>query len=95
MKRLNQHGFAGFEVAVIVIVLAIVAVAGVKVWNARSDTTSTSTAQTTKSAANVSSAPAINTTSDLTKASATLDQNDPGSANSSDSAQLNSQLAGY
>ena len=97
MKRLNQRGIAGFEAAVIVLVLAIVAVAGLKVWNARSATTTSATgsAQATKAAASVSGAPAINTASDLTQATATLDQNDPGSANSSDSAQLNGQLAGY
>ncbi len=95
MKRLNQSGSSAFELIVLLAVLAIVATTGVLVFNRRNSPAATTSATATTKQASVSSAPAVNSASDLNKASATLDQNDPGSANSSDSAQLNSQLAGY
>jgi len=43
----------------------------------------------------VSTAPTISSANDLDKASQALDQTDPGTANSSDSVQLDSQTSAF
>jgi prepilin-type N-terminal cleavage/methylation domain-containing protein len=99
-SRGNQAGFSAFEVIVAVLVVAIIAVAGCWVYN-RNHTAQPGTTQANSSdvsspkATDVSPAPQINNTGDLTKAEQVLDQNDPATANSADSNQLNNQLAGF
>ncbi|HET9850524.1 MAG TPA: prepilin-type N-terminal cleavage/methylation domain-containing protein [Candidatus Saccharimonadales bacterium] len=96
----NQNGFSAFELIIVVLVIAIIGVAGYWVYN-KDHTATPGTPQTVANtsspakATDVSSAPAINTPSDLTKAEQILDQNDPSTANNSDSTQLDSQLSAF
>lgn len=100
----KQKGFAIIEPIVILIVIAVVVLAGWTIYHrghksapAKSSTSSTAGSAGTQSptATDVSSAPAVNSTSDLDKAEQVLDQNDPGTANSSDSTQLSSQASNF
>jgi len=101
--RKGQAGFSVFELLLAVVVIAAIAAAGYWVYHKHHTTTptvstSTSTTASTSPAAqatNVSSAPQINNTSDLTKAEKILDDNNPATANSSDSSELNSQLSAF
>ena len=99
--RTNQ---AGFSVVELVIVLAVVGVLGFvdySVYNrqntktADSSTTGTSQTASAAKANDVASAPTVSSTSDLDKASATLDQTDPGGSNNTDASQLDTQLANF
>ncbi len=87
----SQDGFSVFELVLVVIVLGIIAIAGLRLLNANNNlaTTTGSTA-----ASPTQKAPAVKSTSDLDKAQNTLNQNDPTTTNSSDNNQLNSQLSG-
>ena len=96
--RHNQSGFSVFELVVIVAVVAVIGLIGYGVYNRHQTKVDNNTnppvsSQTT--AATVSSAPSISSTNDLTNAENVLDQNDPGTANNSDSSQLDSQLSGF
>jgi Tfp pilus assembly protein PilV len=96
MKRLHKEsGFALVEIVLVVIVLALIGFVGyVFVNNQMHGTASKNTAQTTTASA-AETAPVINTTSDLDKAQATLDANDPSTSTSSDSSQLDSDLSNF
>jgi prepilin-type N-terminal cleavage/methylation domain-containing protein len=98
MKLLkNQTGFSVVEVAVVVVILAILGFAGYTVYSKQRDSkkTSSNTSQDANSAAGqVKSAPDINSTSDLDKAQATLDQTNPD-ATDSDTAELDTQLSAF
>lgn len=93
----QQSGFAFVEFALVVVVLAAIGFAGWWVYQKHNTSTPTATNTTPANSSqspvvnNVSKAPAINSTSDLDAALNTLDQNDPSTANSSDSSQLSSQ----
>lgn len=94
--RKQQSGFAIIELVLIVVILVAIGFAGWWVYQKRNDTTApspTTTASNTQSpvAKNVSTAPTVNSTSDLDKELNTLDQNDPSTTNSADSSQLDSQ----
>src|SRR3569623_1460816 len=91
----DQSGFSVFEMILIVAVLGILAVVTLRVIDSRSKTpSSTNPVATSKKASDVSSAPAVNKASDLSKAENTLDQNDPSTANTGDTNQLDTELAG-
>ena len=92
----SQFGFSAIEALIIVVILAIIGAAGWTVYH-RHKTSSGEPASTSLSqagsakATNVSTTPAVNSTSDLDNALNTLNQNDPSAANASDSSQLSSQ----
>jgi Tfp pilus assembly protein FimT len=96
--RKQQSGFAIVELAIVVVIVAAIVVIGLWVHN-RSKTTTANTLPTNSTqspvANNVSTAPAISKASDLDSALDTLNQNDPGTANGSDSSQLNSQTSTF
>ena len=92
-----QQGFSAFELVVVVLVLGIVAVVGLRIVGNRnkSPVASTTSAITSSvSTVQVAPPPAVNSTSDLSTAQQTLDQNDPTSSNNADSSQLNTDLSG-
>lgn len=92
MKKINQRGFALFEVVAIFGVLAIVALAGWNIYqrSQKNGAVSSSSASAIKP---VPLAPAVTTTSDLDKASQTLDQTSLDS--NADTAQLDKDLASF
>lgn len=96
--RKQQTGFAIVELAIVVVIIAAIVVIGLWVHN-RSKTTTANTLPTNSTqspvANNVSTAPAVNKTSDLDSALDTLNQNDPGATSSSDTSQLNSQASTF
>lgn len=95
--RKQQSGFAAIEVVLVVVIVAAIVAIGLWVYNKnKSDTDTTSSTAPTSHvqsplAHNVSTAPQINSTSDLEKALTVLNQNNPATANSSDQSQLDSQ----
>lgn len=98
--RKRQSGFAFLELLLVVVIIGAVVVIGMWVYQkglpgakTASDTTSSSNTQS-PIAHNVSSPPTVSSTSDLDKALATLNQNDPAASNNSDQNQLDSQ-AGF
>lgn len=95
--RKSQLGFSAVELTIIVVIVAALALVGYTVYNRQNNKTATTTQPTNSqaTATDVPSAPAISSTSDLDKASAVLDQVDPGASNSNDSSQLDSQLATF
>lgn len=94
MTKRNSGGFSVIELLVIVAVVAIVGLLGYTIYNRQHKTTPAPPVGS-KSNTTTASAPQINSTSDLDKAQAALDQTDPGSSNSNDTSQLNSQLSGF
>ncbi len=96
--RKLQQGITAFELMVFVALVAAVALIGYGVYN-RNQTKNSNNSNPSLSSqtnpADVSTAPTINSTGDLDKASQVLDQNDPTTANSSDSSQLDSQLNAF
>jgi prepilin-type N-terminal cleavage/methylation domain-containing protein len=94
--RKQQAGFSIVELVLVIVVVAALGLVGYVVNKNRSTYTAAPASSTPAAAsASVSSAPQVTTTSDLYKASATLYQNDPGTANSSDSSQLDSQTSAF
>lgn len=97
-NRKNQSGFAILELILVVVIVAVLAGAGWWVYNRQhksSPAASNSTASSQSSSGNVSPAPQIKTSNDLDQALQVLNQNDPTTANSSDTSQLNSQSAAF
>ena len=94
--RTNQHGFSAVELVIALVIVAVLGFVGYTVYNRQNNKTATTQPTTTTStASNVPSAPIIDSAGDLDKASATLDQVDPASSNSSDSSQLDAQLTAF
>lgn len=96
----NQSGFSAVEIVIVVVVVGVLGLVGYNVYNrqqnksASSDTSQSSSDQSA-SADDVKPAPEINSTEDLDKAQAVLDQTDPNTSNNSDTSQLDSQLANF
>lgn len=90
MKKLNQKGFAAFELIVLAGVVIIVALAGWNIYRLQQSNGSVSTTETVKA---VPSAPAIISTSDLDQAATALDRTQLDS--SADTAQLDKDLASF
>jgi len=98
--RTNQSGFSAVELLIIVAVVAVLGFVGYSVYNRQqTETADTDTSQQASeqsaTASDVKSAPNISSTSDLDKASATLDQTDPGGSNNTDAGELDSQLSAF
>lgn len=101
----RQSGFALLEGILIIVILAAVVATGWWIYQrqhkastAGAGPTSATSATASQSpvANDVSSAPTkINSTSDLNNALNTLNQNDPSSANTSDSTQLSTQSSSF
>lgn len=102
-SRTNQAGFSAVELILIFVVVGILAFVGFSVYNRhnKADTAqSTNTSQQhntseTAQADDVATAPGVNSTSDLDKAAATLDQTDPGGSNDADASQLDTQVSDF
>jgi len=92
--RKSQTGFSVVELVIVVVVVAIVGLASYAVYNRQHNKVAT-TQPTSAVLTTVPSAPTISSASDLDKANATLSQVDPSGSNSSDSSQLDSQLATF
>ncbi len=99
--RKLQSGFSVVELVIILAVVGVLAFVGYAVYNRQHNTTSTANNNSSQTvndetkASDVPPAPVVSSTSDLDKASATLDKVDPGTSNSSDSSQLDSQLSAF
>lgn len=101
--RSNQNGFALFEALTVLIVAGLIGVTGWWVYHRNHNTanssktasSNSSSVNTSPVAKNVSTAPQVKTADDLDKALQVLDQNDPSSANSSDTTQLDSQTSAF
>lgn len=93
MKLPNQKGFSIIELLLIIVVVAGLAYAGFKVYDAR-QTKNSAASEQSSTATDVSTAPTIKESTDLDAASKLLDQNDPATSNQ-DAAQLDSELANF
>ncbi|MES2971285.1 MAG: hypothetical protein V4702_03130 [Patescibacteria group bacterium] len=98
--RTNQSGFSAVELIIILAVVAGLGFVGYTVYDRQPDKKTTdNTSQQPKNesatATDVGSAPEIKSTSDLDKASATLDQTDPDGSNSTDASQLDSEVSTF
>ena len=94
--KLNQTGFATWELLFALVVVAVVAFAGYHVYSAHQAATNTTAATTSAGASgststSVPAAPKISDNTGLDQAMAALNQTDPSSSNASDSSQLSSQ----
>ena len=95
--RTDHTGFSVVELLIVLVVIAVIGFIGYSVYNRQSDKTATNgnpTTQTSNSqlpTAHVSTAPAVNSASDLDNELTILNQNDPATANNSDNSQLSSQ----
>lgn len=95
----QQSGFAILELVLVVVIVAAIVVVGLWVYNKNQsdNSTASNTASTSKTqspvAHNISTAPQINSTSDLDRALVTLNQNNPATSNNSDQRQLDSQTS--
>jgi Tfp pilus assembly protein PilV len=95
LLRKKQLGFSAVELLIILVVVALLGFAGYVVYNRMQNNkaASSSTTSQSTSSSDVKSAPAINSASDLDKASNILDQTDPNP--SGDSATLDTQLSAF
>jgi Tfp pilus assembly protein PilV len=90
---LKQAGFTLVETGALVLFLAVIGLAGYLVAARHNNATKPLSASQQAKTATVPTAPAVQNTSDLTKAQQTLDQTNVDAA-SNDSSQLDSQLSG-
>ncbi len=98
----KQSGFSAVEALIVIVVVGLIGFIGYSVYNSNHTkttnnavSTTSSTTTSTAKANDVATAPNISSTADLDKASATLDQTDPATSNSTDSSQLDTQLASF
>lgn len=96
----SQSGFSVIELVIILAVVGVLGFVGYTVYNRQQDkkttgNTSQSVNEESATASDVGSAPEIKSTSDLDRASATLDQTDPGGSNNGDASQLDSKLSTF
>ena len=98
----NQSGFSIVELLIVVAVVAVWSFIGYAVYDRQQGKTtnpgSNTTQQTTNqssTANDVKSAPEINSTDDLDKAEAILDQTNPNGSNNVDANQLNSKTSAF
>lgn len=91
LTRKNEDGFSAVEWLLLLVILAIVALAGYKVYTSSNTTNNLNDQSASQQVAQPAT---FNSTSDLTKAEEQLDQVNPDD-NNADSAQLDSQLSGF
>jgi prepilin-type N-terminal cleavage/methylation domain-containing protein len=95
----KQPGFSIVELVIVVAVIGLLGVLGYVGYNTythkTASTSASQAASTPATASDVASAPAINSTSDLDAAAATLDQTDPSGSNNTDASQLDAQAANF
>lgn len=92
----RNSGFTALEALLVIIMVVIIGVVGYKVYNTKNATDKITENTTAASSSTPSSAvPAINSTSDLGKASQSLDQNDTATQDNADQSQLDSQTAAF
>jgi prepilin-type N-terminal cleavage/methylation domain-containing protein len=90
----NQSGFSIVEVVIVLAVLGFVGLLGYTAYNRVNDSKTANNSQSA-TASDVKSAPAINSTSDLDSAQATLEQTDPSAGNGTDTSQLDNELSAF
>ena len=101
--RLNQKGFATWELALGVLVIAVIGFAGYHVYSLHNVATtgaSNTTPATTAGSGSTSSigvpvAPTVTDSSGLDQATAALNLTDPSGSSTSDSTQLSSQANSF
>lgn len=96
----KQSGFSHVELVLVIVVITVIGFVGYSIYSRQQSNDGSSSSETINSnqsatANNVSPAPLIKTSSDLTKAYRILDQNDPGNTNTSDNNQLSNQLSSF
>lgn len=90
----RQSGFSAVELVIVLAVVAVLGLVGYSVNN-RLRNKPGSTQNSAAKASDVSAAPEVKSASDLDKASQVLDQNNPGSTNSSDASKLDGELGAF
>jgi len=90
----NQSGFTLVEIAIVIVVVGIIAFLGYTFYNNQIQKSASDESSQSAVAEDVDSAPEINSTEDLDAAEEVLDGTDP-SGNSSDSSQLDAELAEF
>lgn len=90
----RQSGFATLELILVAVVVALIGYVGFKYYQQRQKPAPTAATTPAAITAATPTAPQINSTSDLDKASAALDQTNVD-ASSSDSSQLSSQTSNF
>lgn len=100
MKRhTNRSGFSILEVAIIVVVIAIIGLLAYTFYNRRASDAALNGNNRTNSqsavATDVETAPAINDTASLDAAETVLDQTNPGGSNNADASQLDAELSTF
>lgn len=100
MKKSNQKGFAFLELLLVLVVVAGVAIIGLRVVGNHKDTQASTTSATgtssiPKETTTAATVPTITSTSDLDKASTALDQNDNSADDNHDAGALNSQAEDF
>lgn len=92
--RKNQAGFSAVELVIVLVVIGVLAFVGYTVYNRQQDNKAADSGTSqSATASDVPPAPEVKNTNDLDKASATLDQVNPG--DDSDSSQLDSELNAF
>ncbi len=97
----NQSGSSIIELLIIAVIVAGIGFGGYLVYHRQHTKTAAriaaplSTSSTSSNTSNVAAAPTVNSTSDLDKAQAALNQTDPSGSNNTDTSQLDSQLANF
>ena len=94
-SRNNQLGFSAVELLLVVVVVTVLSFVGYMVYNRQQNKTASTNSSQPTTTSDVQTAPPINSTADLDKAEATLNQTDPASSNTNDSQQLDSQLTTF
>lgn len=91
----SRTGFSAVELVIVLAIVGIIGFIGFTVYNRDNNKTADTTTPASQSAiaTDVPAAPAIDSTSDLNKAEATLDQTDTSS--SSDAAELDTELQAF
>lgn len=94
--HIKQPGFSLIELVLVLAVVGVLGFLGYSFYNRQNANNAAQTASSEPAQANdVASSPNINSTSDLDKALATLDQTDPSGGNNTDSSQLDSELSNF
>jgi prepilin-type N-terminal cleavage/methylation domain-containing protein len=90
----HQSGFSAIEIVLVVAVVALIGFLGYTAYTHFQANKTDGVGQQAPTANDVTSAPAINSTSDLDAAQAALDQTDPSNGNT-DATQLDNAVSAF